>query len=388
MLLSLHIRNYVLIDSLDVDFPEGLVIITGQTGAGKSILLGALSFLAGAKADASMITPGASSCVVEAEFESRDERIAEILAAEDIEPDGSRMLVRRVMSASGRSRSFINDCPVPLGVLQSISSLLVDIHSQHKSLLLMNGGFQLSVLDGFAGNSEKLSGCRAAWRRLQTVRTELSDVRTELARLRAEKDYDSEQLARLTEARLESGELESLEEEQKKELLEAKHSGDSIGATAMIVVKNMPLSLGEPLYYRLDQVLCGNLMGLNAVKAVQIGSGVESSRKRGSQINDSMSKEGFLSNHSGGILGGISNGEDIVIKVHFKPTPSIFLEQKSIDIHGNERMIKLQGRHDPCVGVRGSIVCESIAAMVLADMLMLNATSRLDSLKRIYKHHT
>lgn len=179
-----------------------------------------------------------------------------------------------------------------------------------------------------------------------------------------------------------------LEEEQKKELLEAKHSGDSIGATAMIVVKNMPLSLGEPLYYRLDQVLCGNLMGLNAVKAVQIGSGVESSRKRGSQINDSMSKEGFLSNHSGGILGGISNGEDIVIKVHFKPTPSIFLEQKSIDIHGNERMIKLQGRHDPCVGVRGSIVCESIVAMVLADMLMLNATSRLDSLKRTYKHHT
>ena len=215
MLLSLHIRNYVLIDSLDVDFPEGLVIITGQTGAGKSILLGALSFLAGARADASMISPGASSCVVEAEFESRDERIAEILAAEDIEPDGSRMLVRRVMSTSGRSRSFINDCPVPLGVLQSISSLLVDIHSQHKSLLLMNGGFQLSVLDGFAGNSEKLSGCRAAWRRLQAVRTELSDVRTELARLRAEKDYDSEQLVRLTEARLESGELESLEEEQR-----------------------------------------------------------------------------------------------------------------------------------------------------------------------------
>ena len=215
MLLSLQIRNYVLIDSLDVDFPEGLVIITGQTGAGKSILLGALSFLAGARADASMISPGAFSCVVEAEFESRDERVAEILAAEDIEPDGSRMLVRRVMSQSGRSRSFINDCPVPLGVLQSISSLLVDIHSQHKSLLLMNGGFQLSVLDGFAGNSEKLSGCRAAWRRLQTVMTELSDVRTELARLRAEKDYDSEQLARLTEARLESGELESLEEEQK-----------------------------------------------------------------------------------------------------------------------------------------------------------------------------
>lgn len=215
MLLSLHIRNYILIDSLDIEFPEGLVIITGQTGAGKSILLGALSFLAGAKADASMISPGASTCTVEAGFDSSDARVAEMLAANDIEPDGTRLLIRRVISSSGRSRSFINDCPVQQGVLQSISSLLVDIHSQHKSLLLADSGFQLSVLDAFAGNSGLLADCRRSWKELLSLRAELGSLRAELAQLQAERDYNADQLARLTAAGLESGELEALEEEHR-----------------------------------------------------------------------------------------------------------------------------------------------------------------------------
>lgn len=232
MLLSLHIRNYILIDSLDIEFPEGLVIITGQTGAGKSILLGALSFLAGAKADASMISPGASSCVVEAEFDSSDSAVAELLAENDIDTDGTRMLVRRVMSPSGRSRSFVNDCPVPVGVLQSISSRLVDIHSQHKSLLLVDSGFQLSVLDSFAGNSGILSECRTAWKELQAVRSELAGLRTQLASLRAEKEYNSDQFARLSEARLETGELESLEEEQKS-LANAEQIKEALASASM-----------------------------------------------------------------------------------------------------------------------------------------------------------
>lgn len=231
MLLSLHIRNYILIDSLDIEFPEGLVIITGQTGAGKSILMGALSFLAGAKADASMISPGASSLMVEAEFESDDDAVSELLEENDIEPDGKRIVVRRVMSSSGRSRSFVNDCPVALGVLQGISSRLVDIHSQHKSLLLVDGGFQLSVLDSFAGNAEILSACRSAWKELQSVRADLAELRSSLAALRAEKDYNSEQLARLDEAKLESGELEALEEEQKS-LANAEQIKEALSAAA------------------------------------------------------------------------------------------------------------------------------------------------------------
>ena len=215
MLLSLHIRNYILIDSLDIDFPEGLVIITGQTGAGKSILLGALSFLAGAKADVSMISPGASSCIVEAEFDSDDEAVSEILVSNDIEADGTRLLIRRVMSSSGRSRGFINDFPVAQSVLQEISSRLVDIHSQHKSLLLADSVFQQSVLDSFAGNAEALAACRSSWKELQSVRSDLAVKRAELEKLRAERDYDADQFSRLTEARLESGELEALEEEQR-----------------------------------------------------------------------------------------------------------------------------------------------------------------------------
>lgn len=231
MLLSLHIRNYILIDSLDIEFPEGLVIITGQTGAGKSILMEALSFLAGAKADASMISPGASSLMVEAEFESDDDTVSELLEENDIETDGKRIVVRRVMSSSGRSRSFVNDCPVVLGVLQGISSRLVDIHSQHKSLLLVDGGFQLSVLDSFAGNAEILSACRSAWKELQSVRADLAELRSSLAALRAEKDYNSEQLARLDEAKLESGELEALEEEQKS-LANAEQIKEALSAAA------------------------------------------------------------------------------------------------------------------------------------------------------------
>lgn len=168
------------------------------------------------------------------------------------------------------------------------------------------------------------------------------------------------------------------------EILNAKARGDSVGASALISVFNVPVGLGEPLSYKLDSILARDLMGLNAVKAVEIGGGIESAGLYGSQNNDYMDKNGFASNNAGGILGGISNGNNILIKVHFKPTPSIFCEQKTIDIHHNELEIKLQGRHDPCVGVRGSVVCESIVALVIADMLLLNMGSKLDNLKKIY----
>ncbi len=131
MLSRLHVKNYVLIDSLEIEFPKGLVIITGQTGAGKSILLGALSLVMGSKADASCVGSGADNCVVEAEFDTDDLSLMELVEENEAEWDGGHLIIRRVVNRSGRSRAFINDSPVPVGLLQSISSRLVDIHSYY-----------------------------------------------------------------------------------------------------------------------------------------------------------------------------------------------------------------------------------------------------------------
>lgn len=234
MLRSLHIRNYILIESVDIEFPDGLVIITGQTGAGKSILLGALSLLSGARADASMIGSGADSCVVEAEFECSDAVLKELLSEADIPDEGNTLLVRRVISSSGRSRGFVNDCPVQQGLLQRISRHLVDIHSQHKSLLLIDKAFQLSVLDAYAGNGESLERCKRAWKELCSARSALADAKERAALLEREHSYNEEQFRRLDAAALKSGELESLEEEQTA-LANAEQIKEALGAAISLV---------------------------------------------------------------------------------------------------------------------------------------------------------
>jgi len=142
--------------------------------------------------------------------------------------------------------------------------------------------------------------------------------------------------------------------------------------------------LGQPIYYKMDALLADAMMSINAVKGVEIGEGVNSASLPGSVNNDQINKDGFLSNHSGGLLGGMSNGDEINIKVYFKPTPSIFRSQKTVDIENEEVECELKGRHDPCVAVRGSIVAESMAALVVADMLLLNLGSKMGDLKAAY----
>ena len=218
MLSRLQVRNYVLIDSLEIDFPEGLIIITGQTGAGKSILLGALSLLMGAKADASMVSDGAENCVVEAEFEADpdDGFIRSILEENEVEWDGGHLIVRRVVNRSGRSRAFVNDSPIQVGVLQEISSRLVDIHSQHQTLLLSDRHFQLDTLDHFAGNSALREECAACWTSMQQQKKMLTELELKLSRISADKDYNEAQYRQLESASLREGELAELEEEQKQ----------------------------------------------------------------------------------------------------------------------------------------------------------------------------
>ena len=176
----------------------------------------------------------------------------------------------------------------------------------------------------------------------------------------------------------------SVEEAQKATILEAKNAHDSVGGVALIQVVGAPVGLGEPIYYKLDALLAEAMMGINGVKGVEIGEGFHASSLKGSQNNDAITKEGFVTNHSGGILGGMSNGDVITCKVYFKPTPSIFLAQETIDTKGDALTCNLKGRHDPCIAVRGSVVAESMAALVIADLLLLNLGSNMEQLKRLY----
>ena len=216
MLRSLHVRNYVLIDSLEIGFPEGLVIITGQTGAGKSILLGALGLALGGKADASLVGAHGDSCVVEAEFTVGDDAALRALMAENDLEDGDTLLIRRTLNRTGRSRSFVGDEPVSLPVLQALSEHLIDIHSQHQTLRLGDTAFRMSMLDHYAGNADRLAVCRTAWNNLQGLRKDLSEVKDRLQKLSAEKEYNEARFARLEAAKLRDGELEELEAEQKQ----------------------------------------------------------------------------------------------------------------------------------------------------------------------------
>ena len=216
MLARLHVRNFVLIDSLEIDFPEGLIIITGQTGAGKSILLGALSLVTGAKADASMVSEGADNCVVEAEFDTEDALIRSILEENEAEWDQGHLIIRRVVNRSGRSRAFVNDSPVPVTVLQDIASRLIDIHSQHQTLLLSDKQFQLDILDHYAGNAQLRQDCAAVWKDLVSKKSELSSLESRIARIASDKEYNEAQFRQLDAASLREGELAELEDEQKQ----------------------------------------------------------------------------------------------------------------------------------------------------------------------------
>ena len=200
MLTRLTIQNYALIENLDIEFPSGLVIITGETGAGKSIMLGALSLLLGGKGDVSALKDSSKNCVVEGEFEM----------------DGETLILRRVISPAGRTRNFINDEPATLAALTEISSTIVDIHAQHQHLLLTDEGYQMKVLDYFAGTGTILEEYSQVHGEFQGKEQQLKQLKEEIARKEGELEYRSFQLEKLLEAKLKEGELEELESEQKQ----------------------------------------------------------------------------------------------------------------------------------------------------------------------------
>ena len=149
-----------------------------------------------------------------------------------------------------------------------------------------------------------------------------------------------------------------------------RREGDSIGAEITVVASGVPVGLGEPVFAKLDSELAGALMGINAVKGVGIGDGFAVAGQRGTEHRDEMSKQGFSSNHAGGVLGGISSGQDIVVRIALKPTSSLTTPGKTIDIDGNETEVVTKGRHDPCVGIRATPIAEAMVALVLMDHLL------------------
>jgi len=210
MLQNLHIQNYALIDQLDIEFSSGLNIITGETGAGKSILLGALSLMLGQRADSSVLKDSSRSCIVEGLFNIAGYNLSEFFTENDIDYYDNT-IIRRQINESGKSRAFINETPVNLNVLKDLGALLIDIHSQHENLLLGNGQFQLNVLDSFASLHADLSRYQEQYKLYQAAKLDLEKLLLESANSRKDFDYFQFLLNELTEAKLKPDELHDLE---------------------------------------------------------------------------------------------------------------------------------------------------------------------------------
>ena len=159
---------------------------------------------------------------------------------------------------------------------------------------------------------------------------------------------------------------------------ELRKAGDSVGARITTVAESVPVGWGGPVYAKLDADLAGAMMSINAVKAVEIGSGFDSVTQRGSEHGDELTPEGFVTNHAGGILGGISTGQDMVVTIGIKPTSSIRVARRSIDKQGNPVTVETNGRHDPCVGIRATPIAEAMMALVLMDHALLHRAQNAD----------
>lgn len=213
MLKHLYIKNYALIDELDIDFQNGFSVITGETGAGKSIVLGAIGLLLGNRADIKAIKPGEKKCIVEAQFDITNYGLEKIFNDYDAEYDASECIVRRELMASGKSRAFVNDSPVSLQFLKALGNHLVDIHSQHQNLLLQDDDFQLEVVDIVAGDDKELKSYVGKYNVYHDAQNKLAKLKNDIEKARQNEDFIRFQYEELQNARLSDGIQEELENE-------------------------------------------------------------------------------------------------------------------------------------------------------------------------------
>ena len=213
MLKSLHIRNFVLIDRLDITFDNGFSVITGETGAGKSIILGALALVLGGRADAKSTRAGADKCVIEAEFDISDYGLEGFFRENDLEYDATACLLRRELTAAGKSRAFINDTPVSLTTVKALGNHLIDIHSQHQNLLLADTRFQLNVVDIMAQVGPLMQAYTERYNAFRAAEHRLDELKAAAEKNSQNADYLRFQVDELTAARLQPGEQAALEAE-------------------------------------------------------------------------------------------------------------------------------------------------------------------------------
>lgn len=212
MLSKLHISNYALIEKVEIEFSDGLNIITGETGAGKSILMGALGLITGARADSSTLGTGGNKCIVEGTFAVGEYSLKPFFASHDLDY-ADETVIRREITAEGKSRAFINDTPVNLSVLKELGEQLVDIHSQHQTLSLSDKNYQLAVVDAIAGTKDLVAEYKQSFTQYKKLKATLVELLERQRKSKTEYDYINFQLTELDEARLQQGEQESAEQE-------------------------------------------------------------------------------------------------------------------------------------------------------------------------------
>ena len=260
MLKQLYIRNFTLIDELDMEFHSGFSVVTGETGAGKSIILGAIGLLLGQRADMKAIKQGADKCVVEAHFDlSRYDGMELFFEENELEPDMADTIIRRELTSSGKSRAFVNDMPVGLAVLKELGDRLIDVHSQHQNLLLGKHDFQLGVVDVIAGCQQEADDYRQAYDSWHQAQRTLEELKEQMAQSRQNQDFMQFQYEELSAAKLADGEQEELEarsdtmehaEDIKQSLYEADHalSADDSGIVTQLRTATQALRSIERVY--------------------------------------------------------------------------------------------------------------------------------------------
>ena len=213
MLKQLYIKNFTLIDELDIELYPGFSVITGETGAGKSIILGAIGLLLGQRADSKSIKAGAEKCVIEAHFDLSRYPMQDFFEENEIEQDAEDTIIRRELTSAGKSRAFINDTPVSLSMLKELGEQLVDVHSQHQNLLLQKQDFQLSVVDIIADDQKELTAYQQTYSQLLTAKSQLQALKDDIERNRQSQDFLQFQYEELSNANLTEGEQEELEQQ-------------------------------------------------------------------------------------------------------------------------------------------------------------------------------